>query len=64
MLIVTLKGKKMWKNRTIILNKEDINNPNHPNLWSSWLEILGIDPEATEVCLGLSPLDDNKQIEE
>lgn len=48
-------------NTTIIMNKEDVNNPLHPNLWGSWLETLGVDPEATEVCLELSALDENKK---
>ena len=49
------------KNETILLNKEDVNNPLHPNLWDSWLETLGVDSEATEVCLNLSTLDHNKK---
>jgi hypothetical protein len=47
-------------NSTIIMNREDINNPLHPNLFQSWLETMGVDPEANEVCLRLSPLDENK----
>jgi hypothetical protein len=54
----------MAKNSTIILNKEDINSPLHPNLWYSFLEALGVDGEANEVCLNLSPLDDNKKRED
>ena len=50
----------MAKNRTIILNKEDVNNPLHPNLWDSFLETLGVDKDATEVCLKISHLDHNK----
>ncbi len=53
----------MAKNRTIIMNKEDVNNPLHPHLWDRWLETLGVDPEATEVCLVRSPLDHNKIID-
>jgi len=53
----------MKKNRTIIINKEDVNNPLHPNLWSSWLETLGVEPKASEVCLNLSSLDHNKRTE-
>ena len=49
------------KNSTIIVNKEDINNPLHPNLWYGMLETLGVDSEAEEVSLNLSPLDDNKK---
>lgn len=45
---------------TTIINKEDINNPLHPHLWAGLLEQFNIDPEATEICLSLSPLDDNK----
>lgn len=54
----------MAKNSTIIVNKEDINNPLHPQLWGNWLDTLGIDSEATEVCLVISPLDDNKKLQE
>ena len=53
----------MAKNKTIIVNKEDIANPLHPYLWNSWLDTLGIDPEATEVCLEISPMDHNKKIQ-
>jgi len=49
-------------NKTIILNKEDVNNPLHPNLWGSWLQTMGIEPNATEVCLEVSSLDENKRI--
>ncbi len=49
--------------KTIIMNKEDINNPLHPNLWNDWLETLGVDYEATEVCLELSSLDGNTKME-
>ena len=52
----------MKKNKTIIVNKEDVKNPLHPGLWESFLETLGIDPNATEVCLDLSPLDENQKI--
>jgi len=52
------------KNRTIILNREDVNNPLHPNLFDNWLETLNIDPEAEEVCLQLSSLDHNKKLSE
>jgi len=48
-------------NKTIIMNKEDVNNPLHPDLWHSWLETLGVDSKATEVCLNLSELDENKK---
>ena len=34
----------------------------YPDLWERWLETLGVDPEATEVCLKLSPLDENKKV--
>lgn len=50
------------KNTTIILNKEDVNNPLHPSLWYHFLDTLEIDPNATEVCLTVSPLDDNKKV--
>lgn len=49
---------------TIIMNKEDVNNPLHPDLWYRWLETLGVDSEATEVCLTLSSMDDNKKVQE
>jgi len=45
---------------TFMLNKEDVNNPLHPYLWDSILEALGIDPEATEICIERSVLDENK----
>ena len=48
-------------NKTIIMNREDVSNPLHPNLWYDWLDDLGIDPNATEVCLELSSLDENKK---
>jgi len=51
------------KNSTIIMNREDVNNPLHPNLYDYWLETLGISPESNEVCLQLSPLDENKKID-
>jgi len=54
----------MAKNSTIILRIEDVNNPLHPNLWDYWLETLGVDPEAEEVCLVLSSLDENKKVQE
>jgi len=54
----------MAKNSTIIVNKEDVNNPLHPNLWHDFLITLSIDPDATEVCLIRSPLDHNKIIED
>ena len=44
------------------MNKEDISNSLHPYLWEEWLETLGIDPEATEVCLAKSPHDHNKTV--
>jgi len=47
--------------KTIILNKEDINTPLHPNLWYEFLNDLGVDKEAGEICLCLSSLDDNKK---
>ena len=52
------------KNQTIILNKEDVNTPLHPNLWYDFLNTLGVDKESTEVCLCLSSLDENKRIQE
>lgn len=54
----------MAKNSTIILNKEDVNNPIHPDLWYHFLEALGLDLEAKEVCLALSSMDDNKKVQE
>ena len=48
--------------KTIILNKEDVNNPLHPHLWESWLDDLDIDPDATEICLEVSALDHNKKV--
>lgn len=39
------------KNTTIIMNKEDVKNPLYPDLWAGWLEMLGVDPYATEVAL-------------
>ena len=57
-------GKNKMANSTIIMNKEDVNNPLHPDLWYHWLETLGVDSEATEVCLVLSSLDENKKAQE
>ena len=54
----------MTKNSTIIVNKEDVNTPLHPYIWHHWLETLGVDKDATEVCLALSPLDENKKAQE
>ena len=51
-------------NTTIILNREDVNNPLHPNLWEDFMDTLGLDHETTEVCLDRSKLDDNKVIPE
>jgi len=48
-------------NSTIILNKEDVNNPIHPHLWENFLETLGVDGESGEVCLELSSMDENKK---
>ena len=49
--------------KTIIMNKNDVNNPLHPNLWYEWLETLGVDSGAEDVCLELSSSDDNKKSE-
>jgi len=49
-------------NKTIILNREDVNNPLLPNLWEDFMETLGLDPDTTEVCLEKSNLDENKAI--
>lgn len=46
--------------KTIIINKEDVNNLIHPTLWFDWLETLGVDSEADHVCLSLSLLDENE----
>jgi len=51
------------KNSTIIMNKEDVNSEIHPNLWYHWLETLGVDSDATEVCLELSSMDENKKVD-
>ena len=53
----------MTKNTTIIMNREDVKNELHPDLFDHWLETLGVDPDAEEVCLELSPLDGNNKIE-
>ena len=50
------------KNKTIIMNKEDVNNPLHPHLWESWLDTLGVYTDSTEVCLNISSLDHNKKV--
>lgn len=49
-------------NETIILNREDVSNPLHPHLFDSFLETLGVDPSANEVCLNLSSLDENTKV--
>ena len=59
-MIITFKELKM--NKTIILNREDVNNPLHPNLWEDFMETLGLSPDTTEVCLDKSKLDENKVI--
>jgi hypothetical protein len=35
----------------IILSKEDIRNPLHPNLWNEILETFNVDSQAEEICL-------------
>lgn len=49
-------------NRTIIINRDDINNPLHPNLWESFCDTLGISTDSDEVCLTRSHLDDNASV--
>ena len=51
-------------NETIILNREDVNNPLHPYLFDNFLDTLNIDSEATEICLQVSLLDSNKKMDE
>jgi shikimate 5-dehydrogenase len=53
----------MPKNETIILNKEDIDHSKQPGLWNFFLETLGVDYDAKQVCLSLSPLDYNKKVD-
>ena len=47
-------------NKTIILSREDVNNPLYPNLFDSFLDTLGIkDKSVDEIYLQLSEVDDN-----
>ena len=39
------------KNTTIIINKEDIRNPNNEYFWEGLLDLLHIDRDATEVAV-------------
>ena len=34
--------------KIIIINREDVNNPLHPNLFDQWLEELGIKANSTD----------------
>ena len=47
--------------RRIIVTKEDVFNALNPNLWHDWLEILGVDHNATEIELKLSNFDRNRK---
>jgi len=48
---------------TIIINRNDVKSEIHPYLFDTWLEELGIDPEAEDITVCLSSLDDNKKVE-
>ena len=39
------------KNITIIMSQEDVHSPNHPDLWYSWVQSLGLPIQTTEMCL-------------
>ena len=47
--------------KTVVISKEDINNPLHPNLWYDILESLGVDENAEEIDVQLSAHDVNKK---
>jgi hypothetical protein len=34
---------------TIIIRKEDVNNPLHPGLWGSWMDDAGLSMDTEEV---------------
>ncbi len=46
---------------TIILSKNDVNNPLHPHLWETMCDDLNIDMDAEEMELCLSSEDRNKK---
>ena len=46
---------------TIILTKDDVNNPLHPHLWETICDDLNIDMNAEEIELRLSSADTNKK---
>ena len=50
------------KNKTFILDKDDVNSSIHPYLWYNLLETFNVDEDATEICIELSSLDENKKI--
>ena len=39
---------------TIMVSKDDISNPLHPNLWEDWMQELGLNPDQDMVELELS----------
>ena len=48
---------------TVIINRDDVRSALHPHLFDTWLEDLGIDPEAEDITLCLSSEDTNKKVE-
>lgn len=50
------------KNKTFILDKDDVNNANHLYLWYDILEIFDVNQDATEICIELSSLDENRKV--
>lgn len=50
-------------NEWIVLNREDVRSELHSNLFDSFIETLNIDPDAREICLQLSPMDENKKLD-
>jgi len=47
---------------TIVLNRSDVKSELHPNLFDYFLETLDVDPEAEDITLCLSSLDDNEKL--
>ena len=46
---------------TIILTKDDVNNPIHPHLCETFCDDLNIPIDSEEICLCLSSSDTNKK---
>lgn len=40
--------------KRLILAREDINNPVHPNLWREICDALGVDPDSETIVLKIA----------